>query len=108
MIILNDGNYEEVVSKSDKVIVVDFYADWCGPCKVLSPILERVEDKNPNLVFAKVNVDDSIECARNNNIRNIPTVLFIKDNKVINKFTGSRTEDIIQTMINDIEFNSIG
>jgi thioredoxin 1 len=102
MVILNDDNYKEVVSNSNKLIVVDFYADWCGPCKALSPTLERVEGKNPDVIFAKIDVDNSPECAALHGIRSIPTVIFLKNGEVVNKFMGNHQEDFIQTTIDDL------
>lgn len=102
MLKLNDDNYKEVVSNTDKLVVVDFYADWCGPCKALSPVLERVESKNPDVIFAKVNVDDAPECSSINGIRSIPTVIFLKNGEVVSKFMGNHSEEYIQTAINGL------
>lgn len=73
-------------------VVVDFYADWCGPCKMLGPVLEGISENYPNVNFVKVNVDDNEELAAEFGIMSIPAVFMLKDGKTVNKFVGSLPE----------------
>ena len=93
---LNETNFKEAVN-SDKVVVVDFYADWCGPCKMLKPVLEELS--NAGHAIYSVNVDDNKDLATKYHISSIPTVLFFKNGKVVDEFVGLREEEEIQDMI---------
>lgn len=75
------------------VLVVDCYADWCGPCRTLTPLLETIEGKMTDVKFVKVNIDTDGEVATENGIRNIPTVLLIKDGEIIDKISGVKPEN---------------
>ncbi|MBG0768185.1 thioredoxin [Sphaerochaeta halotolerans] len=85
------STYEAEVLKSDVPVVVDFWAAWCGPCRMQGPILEQVEKENEGKVkVVKVNVDEEGELAMTFGVQSIPTLLFYKDGKVINKAIGVR------------------
>lgn len=87
---LNSNNFNEVVLKSDKLVVVDFWAEWCGPCRLITPIIhELAEEYTDKVVFGKVDVDSNSTLAGQFGIRNIPTVLFIKGGKVVDKQVGA-------------------
>ena len=87
---LTDGNFQETVLDSGKVAVVDFWAPWCGPCKMIGPIIEEMAtDYKDQVVIGKVNVDDNQEVSFKYKVRNIPTVLFIKDGEVVDKAVGA-------------------
>ena len=83
--------------KDDGIVIVDFYATWCGPCQMLSPILEELKDKYK---IEKVNVDEQPDLARENGIMSIPTVFIYKDKQLINKFIGYKTKEEIEKLIN--------
>ena len=90
-----DENFNEEVLASDIPVLVDFYADWCGPCKMLAPVIETLATEQEGKVkVAKLNVDDSPETARKYGIMSIPTLLYIKNGEVVNKTVGvvSKTE----------------
>jgi thioredoxin 1 len=87
---LNHGNFEREVLKSPTPIVVDFYADWCGPCKAVSPIIESLSNEYDGRVnFAKVDTDLNQVLAANYDIMSIPTVIIFKDGRIVDKIIGS-------------------
>lgn len=87
---LTDENFEAEVLKSDTPVVVDFWAPWCGPCRVLGPVIEELADDFKGQVkVGKLNVDDSPKTAQQFSIRSIPTVLFINDGKVVDGVVGA-------------------
>ena len=86
---ITDATFEEVVLKSDKPVVVDFWAAWCGPCRMVGPIIEELSaDYEGKAVVGKVDVDANQEFAAKFGIRNIPTVLVFKDGEIVNRHVG--------------------
>lgn len=96
------NNFNEVISEKDKLIVLDFWASWCGPCKMLAPIFETVEGKYPNVIFGKVNVDEEEELARQYGIVSIPTLIFIKNREVVKKSVGYVDENQLCSLIDGV------
>ena len=87
---VNDGNFEEVVIKSDKPVIVDFWAEWCGPCRMVGPIIDEISKEfEGKALVTKCDVDSNPTVASKYNIRNIPTVLFFKDGKIADKQVGA-------------------
>ena len=84
---ISKENFEEEVLKSSKTTIIDFYADWCGPCKMMSPIIDNIAEDD-NLKVGKVNVDDNQELAIKYDIMSIPTVLIFKNGELVNRFIG--------------------
>ncbi|MDD3536441.1 MAG: thioredoxin [Candidatus Cloacimonetes bacterium] len=100
MLILTDQNYKESISKGK--VVIDFWAPWCGPCRMISPILEELAAETTDVVFAKVNVDDYPDIAAQHGIMSIPTLLFVKDGEVKDTSIGLIPKNIIQNKISGL------
>jgi len=87
---VNDSNFDEVVIKSDKPVLVDFWAEWCGPCRMITPIIEEIsKEYSERALIVKCDVDNSPGVAAKYGIRNIPTILYFKDGKVADKQVGA-------------------
>ncbi len=87
---LNTSNFDEVVNKSNQLVVIDFWAEWCGPCRMITPIIHQLDEEyEGKVVFGKIDVDQQIELSTKFGIRNIPTVLFIKNGTVVDKQVGA-------------------
>lgn len=86
--IVNNDNFIGEVKNSDKVVIVDFFANWCGPCKMLTPILEELSDSMEDVEFAKVDIDQSLDIAREYNISSVPTMMIFKNGEVVDTIVG--------------------
>ena len=96
------ANFENEVMHSDKPVLVDFYADWCGPCKMLSPVLhELAEEKADELKIGKVNVDEQMELAMRFQVSSIPMVVLFKDGKPVAKSVGFRSKAEISAIVEE-------
>ncbi|MDD4661714.1 MAG: thioredoxin [Candidatus Pacebacteria bacterium] len=97
---LTDQNFEETILKADKPVIVDFWAEWCPPCKKLGPIIEKVsEDYKDKALFYKVNVDQNPFLGQTFKIEVIPTVIFFKGKDALSGFVGFREEEEIKEWI---------
>jgi len=86
---ISEENFEEEVMKSEKPVILDFYADWCGPCKMMVPIIEGVaEELGEEVKVGKVNTDENLDLAQKFNIMSIPTIMIFKDGNVSKTFVG--------------------
>ena len=102
-IAVNDSNFNEIVIKSDKPVLVDFWAPWCGPCRVIAPIVEELAaEYEGKAVIAKCDVDNSSEVPVKFGIRNIPTLLLFKNGEVVDKIVGSTSKANIIAKINSL------
>ncbi|MCI8443643.1 MAG: thioredoxin [Clostridia bacterium] len=94
-------NYEEEVLKADQTVLLDFYADWCGPCKMMSPIMDQIaEEVGNNVKVGKVNVDENQNLAMKYSVMSIPTIVIIKNGKVEKTFVGVRDKKEIIDALN--------
>ncbi len=97
MEIINESNYDEVISNG--VVVVDFFATWCGPCRMVSPVLEKLSEEMKNVKFVKVDVDQSPALANRYGIQSIPTILVLKDGQLADSQIGFSGEAPLKNMI---------
>jgi thioredoxin 1 len=95
-----DANFKEVVLSSEKLTVIDFWAEWCGPCRMVGPIVEELaKDYTGKVNIGKVNVDYNPEVAMMYGIRNIPTILFIKNGQVVDKQVGAVPKSVLNNKV---------
>lgn len=98
---INDSDFLETINSAEKVLV-DVWAPWCGPCKMLSPIVEEVATELPNVVVVKMNADDNKDVAVQYGIRSIPTLLFFKNGELVDKNVGLVLKNVIIDKINKL------
>ncbi len=97
---VNENNFEQEILQNEKVVLVDFYADWCGPCKMVAPILEKMASENENFDIAKINVDENQSLAMQYRIMSIPNMLVFKNGEVVDEIIGFSPETTILDLIN--------
>ena len=95
---VNIDNYDEI-SSSDKTVLLDFYADWCGPCKMVSPIIDQIAEENPEYLVGKVNVDEESELAGRFGVMSIPTLVVLRNGEVVSKTTRARPKAQILALL---------
>ena len=92
-------NFENEVVKSEKVVLLDFFASWCGPCRMVSPIIDEIAEENEHIVVGKVDVDAQSELATQFQVYSIPTLVVLKDGKVLKQSTGAKSKAQILDML---------
>ena len=102
-IAITEANFEETVLKSDKPVIIDFWAEWCGPCRMVAPIIEELaKEYEGKAIVGKCDVDENPEIAAKFSIRNIPTLLFIKNGEQVDKLVGAVPKDKITEKLNSL------
>ena len=92
-------NFENEVMKSEKVVLLDFFASWCGPCRMVAPIVEEIAEENDHIIVGKVDVDAQMELATQFQVYSIPTLVVMKDGKIVNQSTGAKSKAQILAML---------
>lgn len=98
-ITLTKDNYEKTVNQSEKPVLIDFWATWCGPCMMVAPIVEEIANEHDEIAVCKVNVDDEPELAEKFEVRFIPMLVAMKDGKVLNSTTGYHEKEEILALL---------
>ncbi len=96
-----DKNNFDSVKNSDKLVLLDFYADWCGPCRMVSPVVDEIAEENPQILVGKINVDNEPELAGAFDVASIPTLVVMKHGKVVQQSVGAKPKPQILAMLEE-------
>ncbi len=95
---ITKDNFEEI-KNSERTVLLDFFADWCGPCRMVSPIVDEIAEENPQYLVGKINVDEEPELASAFGVMSIPTLVVMKNGEIVNRQTGARPKAQILAML---------
>ena len=96
---ITKSNFESEVLKSDKKVLIDFYADWCGPCRMVGPVVEEIANEYPEYKICKINVDEQPELAHRYRVMTIPTLMVLKDGHIVEQSVGAKPKHKILAMV---------
>lgn len=96
---INHESFEKIIAQNGKTVLVDFWATWCGPCRMIAPVLEEVAKERPDVTVCKVDVDEERELALEYGVSSIPTLLVFRDGKVVNQSVGAMPKERILAML---------
>ena len=97
---INLNNFPQEVLNSDKPVLLDFWAPWCGPCRMVVPMVERIAEERPDIKVGKINIDEEFELASRFGISSIPTLVVMKNGQVVRQATGARPKEQILALLN--------
>lgn len=95
---VNKNNFEQI-KNSGKTVLLDFYADWCGPCRMVSPLVDEIAEENPQYLVGKINVDNEPELAQDFGVTSIPMLTVMKDGRIVNQSVGAKPKEHILKML---------
>lgn len=96
---INKNNFEKEIMKSEKKVLLDFYADWCGPCRMVSPLVDEIANENSQYLVGKINVDQEPELAQTFGVSSIPTLVVMEDGKIVSQSVGAMPKMQILAML---------
>ena len=96
---INNNNFENEVLRSSKPVLVDFYADWCGPCRMVSPVVDQIANEHPEYKVVKVNVDEQPELAQQFRVYSIPTLMVLENGRILHASVGAKPKHEILAML---------
>lgn len=99
---VNESNFKEFTGEKDRLVVLDFWAEWCGPCRMLAPVLEEIGTEYPEVAFGKVNVDEEAGLAQMFKIVSIPTLVFMRNGEIIKKSVGYLDVDGLRAVLDGL------
>ena len=96
---INKENFQREVMESNKPVILDFYAPWCGPCRMVAPAMEEIANERPDLKVGKIDIEDQVDLAARFGVTGVPALVVMKDGKIVNKAIGARPKEDILDLV---------